>query len=209
MPLPGGAVDGGKLPGTGFGDAFDPGEGFALKTVRTSNRGIGVQIETQGVRELKAVFKQLGREDAPFLKDALRKVGYRLFFATHRAAASAADSFADSVVNEGVKGKGINLRAVVAVTHEGAKPMEFGRVWYYRAYTKRQMKSGIRFRVGDGKGQQARPYLGIIKGTGVALEVKDDAVNLIEKAVEDEFESLCVAYGVSDRGALSALAGVA
>lgn len=209
MPLPGGAVSGG-LPGSGVGAGFDPGEGFALKTVRTSNRGIGVQIETQGVRELKTVFKALGREDARFLRASLATIGTTLLApAVRSAAASAAASFASSVVNEGVKGKGINLRVVVAVTHPGAKPMEFGRTWYYRAYSGRQQKSGIKFQVGDGGGQRARPYLGIMAGTGVAPAIADRALGLIEKAVEDEFESLCVAYGVSDRGALSALAGVA
>lgn len=208
MPLPGGGAGARSLPGSGGlpGMVMDDPR-MSIRTVRTSNKSVAVQIELEGVKELRAIFRKLGMEDAAHLRKALERVGKELLFPAVRAAAgSVSSAFGSSVVNEGVKGKGASLRAVVAVTHPGAKPMEFGRVWYYRGFRGRQMKAtGIRYNVGPGRGQQARPYLGIIKGGGVAVGIGGEAAQIIEDGIEQEFEALCMRMGVSDRGALMAV----
>lgn len=198
MPIPkGGLAPVEQLP------ALDP--GLAYREVRTGGRNsTGIQVEVEGIAELKAIFRELGQTDAPFLKKGLEKIANGLLFPAVRAAASsAAASFGATVKNEGVKGKGLGLRAVVSVGHPGARSMEFGRVWYYRGYRgRRQKASGIRFRVGEGRGQKARPYLGILKGPGIADTIGDAANAILEQAVEAEYERLCVVKGIADRGAV-------
>lgn len=150
-------------------------------------------IEIDGVTNLKRALRVLAEPDAPFLRSALEESGQLLRAA---AARRAPGRIAAAVRFTGVKGKGAGLRATIDVRHPGARSMEFGREMYYRGFTGRQQKAtGRKFRVGPGRGQPARPYLGVIKGNAAIAEVEDRVRQLLAEAFEREWERIAVGGG--------------
>ncbi len=55
---------------------------------------------------------------------------------------------------------------------------------------KGSMKRQWRFRVPEGEGQRARPYLGVIKGDAAIGAVKDEVEDLLTKAIRDEWDRI-------------------
>lgn len=144
-----------------------------------------VGITVTGAKAIQRAFKVLGETDAPFLRHALEQSGGLLTEATHSRAPG---GMAATVAFVGVKGKGAVLRATVVVRHAGAKSMEFGRTWYYEGFTGRKMKAtGQRVKR---KGQQAKPFVGIIPGGHAIGAVEPKARELIEQAISKEWERI-------------------
>lgn len=147
---------------------------------------VKIGIEVSGAKALGRALRLLGETDPPFLREALDEAGHLLEGATRSRAPGGMARTVDFV---GVKGKGATLKATVVVRHAGAKSMEFGRLYYYRGFTGRSQKAtGQRFR--SGKGQKARPFVGIMDSGHAMGAVKDDARRLIETAFEKEWDRI-------------------
>ena len=144
-------------------------------------------IETSGVADVTRAMRILAETDAPFVRAALGKSGELL---RNAAIKHTHPSIASKLEFVGVQGKAGSLRAVVRTKHAGARSREFGRKWYYRGYNGRAMKSGQRFKVAEGRGQKAQPFLGVIKGDKAVADVKPEVERLLTQAFEDEFERI-------------------
>ena len=147
---------------------------------------VKIGLEVKGAKALQRAFKLLGETDAPFLKKALEESGELLEGATRSRAPG---SMAQKVAFTRVSGKGATLRATVVVRHAGAKSMEFGRLYYYRDFQGRAMKAtGQRFR--SGKGQKAKPFVGVISGGQAMAAVEPQVRAKIQAAYEKEWERI-------------------
>lgn len=147
---------------------------------------VKIGIEVKGAKAIGRAFKLLGETDPPFLREALTEGGQLLEGATRSRAPGGMAQKVDFV---GVKGKGAQLKATVVVRHGGAKSMEFGRLYYYRGFRGRAMKStGQRFR--SGRGQKAKPFVGIITGGQALGQVEAKVKDLITTAFEKEWERI-------------------
>ncbi|HXG36523.1 MAG TPA: hypothetical protein VNL15_06115 [Dehalococcoidia bacterium] len=143
-------------------------------------------IQLTGHKRLKKALRVLGEREAPFLKAALEEGGGLLRGA---AAARATGGISSAVQFVGVQGSGGAQKAIIRVKHPGARSMEFGRKMYYRGFRGRQMKAtGQRFRAN--RGQQARPYMGIIKNDAAIGQVGPQVKQGIEQALEREWERI-------------------
>lgn len=159
-------------------------------------------IEVHGTKELRKAFRVLGEKEAPFLRAALDEAGRIL---EGEAAQRAPGGISGGVGFAGVKGVGASVRAVVRVKHPGARSTEFGRVWYYRKAgtgvagignnrpgSKRAKGSikGKSNKVRVGRGQAARPFLGIINGDQAIAASHDRVATLLTDAYVKEWERL-------------------
>lgn len=141
---------------------------MASKTAR-----VGIQVE--GAKQLQKALRVLGEKDAPFLKEALETSGRML---SREAGSRAPGGIGRAVKFTAVRGKPSGLRAIVNVKHPGSRSMEFGRKWYGRP----------RRRVA--RGQQARPYMGIIRGDAAVGATNDEVKRLISDAFDKEWERI-------------------
>jgi hypothetical protein len=89
----------------------------------------GVKLE--GVSTLNKALRVLQEPEAPFLKEALTKSGKLL---QHAAMSRAPGGIAQKVDFVGIRGSGGGIRALIKIDHPGGRSMEFGRIWYYRAW---------------------------------------------------------------------------
>lgn len=146
--------------------------------------GIAIEIDQDSLKRLTKALKVLGEADAPYLREAVSESGQR--FAT-AVRSHAPGSMGGQVVERGVSGSGTGLRYKGVVTHPGARSREFGRGWYYRAYTGRKMKSGTKFK---SAGQQAVPFLGVMKGDAATGEVRPYVVERMLRGIRQTWEGM-------------------
>lgn len=144
-----------------------------------------VRIEITGQRALARAMKAVGDTDAPFLNHALLESADD---AAGETRSRGPGSIGSAVSIVGLRGSGISKRAVVSVKHPGAASMEFGRTLYYAGYTGRKQKSGYKRKVS--KGQQAKPFIGVVKGDAAMGASRDRIVMRIMHAFELEWERL-------------------
>lgn len=158
------------------------------RTVKASP-GAKTGIVVTGIKPLAAALRVLGETEAPHLVEALTEGGQML----HRAARSRARGGIGAQMEAvGVRGKGGAIRYVIRSRHPGARSMEFGRIWFYRGYTGRNVKSGTRFKVGalGSAGQHPRPYLGVVRGDAAIGETSEPIARLLLQAIEAEWERI-------------------
>lgn len=146
-------------------------------------------VELTGVTRLRNALSLLGETDAPYLRTALEWASHRFIAA---AARRAPGSIGRSITLAGVQPSARYVaQAKIVVKHPGAAPMEFGRQYYYRGYKGRAMRAtGYRFRVPPGRGQKARPYLGVVNKDAAIGEVQDDIEKMLMDAIEAEWERI-------------------
>lgn len=149
---------------------------------------LNIEVDQKSLRQLTGALKALGESNAPYLREALDDAGQRFTSEVRRRARG---GIAAKVRGKGVTGKGTALRFRGVVAHPGARSEEFGRVWYWRGYRGRAMSAtGRRFRVGAGKGQKARPYLGVMKGDAAIGATVLFARQRILRGVDDEWSRI-------------------
>lgn len=147
----------------------------------------GIQVEN--LPRFKKAIKLLGDGNAPFLRAALNDAGQ---VADTEVTHFAPGAIASTVVFAGIKGAGANSKAIVAVKHPGARPMEFGRTYYYRGWTgkprgKGYIKgSGQRFKAA--RGQQPRPFIGIKNQDHAVASMAPKVTKLLGDAITQEWE---------------------
>lgn len=162
-----------------------------------------MRIEVEGLREFRAACRQLGETDAPFLRKALIEAGQILTAEARRAlpgqaitAGHRSPAEAFKVRALGVRGKPPNLRFVVSVAHRGVRSYEFGRYLYTReskqrgrihAESRRELRA--QWQAG-GRGQPARPFLGVAGGGGAIAASQDRVEELLGDAIFEEAKRL-------------------
>lgn len=153
-------------------------------------------IEAQGINRLKKMMRVLSEPDAPFIKDALKRVARQVIA---DAQGYAKGHYKGGFVFGGIKRSGANVRALVRNTEAGATSFEFGREVYYRGYTGRKMRSGQRFHSPKG-GQKMEPMLGVIHGDAAIGKNQAFFEQEMQQAVNAEWERLAAGPDVDDGG---------
>lgn len=150
-----------------------------------------VSIQVTGAKALKRALKELGDTEAPFLRQAVDEGGHLLELAVRGMAPGA---MAQTVRFVAVRGSGANVKALVRVTHPGAKAMEFGRHTYYKGFTRPLHKGGMKATGTpfQSRGQKARPFVGVMKLDQAIGSVKDEIQTKIEQAFVKEWERIAV-----------------
>lgn len=115
--------------------------------------GIKLKFEVRGVTKARAGFRALG-DDSVFRDLGKRAGDYfaRVALGNNRL----------SGVHARVQPRKAGSARVVFSGHPAMKSEEFGRVMYYRGYTGRNVRSGVKFR--SSRGYRARPFIGVVKG---------------------------------------------
>lgn len=145
------------------------------------------KVEIEGRKELARALKVLQEKELPFLKPALAESGEIL----SSEGARRAGKIGAAVKFGGVKGNTVGgVKAVVKVDHPAGKSFEFGRQYYYRGYTGGNQKSGTKFKAAGG--MRPRPFLGIKhdQGSGAIAASKDRVVDLLSKAIDQEWNRI-------------------
>jgi len=149
-----------------------------------------VSIQVTGATALKRALKAVGETDAPFLRQAVEEGGRLLEVAVRGMAPGA---MAQTVQFVAVRGSGANVKALVRVTHPGAKAMEFGRHKYYRDFTRPLRKGGMKAtgtQFTASRGQKAKPFVGVRNLDQAIGSVKDEIKDKLSQAVVKEWERL-------------------
>lgn len=150
---------------------------------------IGIQVT--GYKGIKKALQILGETDAPFLREAMEKVGHLAERETRARAPGTMASKTD-FIRVALSRRG-DIRALLAVKHGGAIPMEFGRTRYYRQY-KRGAKGEHYMKAtgykGTYPGQRAKPFVGVVNQDHAIGAVKDDMARLLGEALEKEWERI-------------------
>lgn len=164
-------------------------------------------IVVEGIGPLQRACKLLGETDAPFLREAM--------YDSQELVADAVQARAPGGIKKGVlvravRGKGASLVAPIAIKHPGARSMEFGRVWYYKATDNRRGSIGNnRGGIGPGggskrrkgsikagstkvrrKGQRARPFIGIVNNDAAIAATSDRVREVISAAIVKEWDRI-------------------
>ena len=169
---------------------------------------VKIGLEVTGAKAITRALRFLAEDNAPYLREAMERVGQAYRW---NVAKRAPGSMAQKTQFVGVSGKGARLSAVVKINHPGANPMEFGRLYYYRDYTRaaRAAAAGGVFRTKEGKvskklkaqqvniakgtkfrsspGQKARPMFGIIKQDAAYAATMPTARAVFEEAISKEW----------------------
>lgn len=167
-------------------------------------------VQLEGAGTLQKALRILAEPDAPYLRDGLEKAGHVL---AGEVSSRAPGGIARTVSFVGIRGNAANLRAVISVKHPGARPMEFGRVWYYRKASRKgapegignnragskrgrgSMKKQYRYHVAAGRGQKARPYMGIVDGGGAIAASAERVRKILSDAIEREWDRVTAGGG--------------
>lgn len=151
-----------------------------------------VLVKVQGVKRLDTAFRALGETAAPYLDAALEQSGEDLAAAIRRHAPGSMRNNVDVLRLSGSTPAYRKVR--VAVGHPGAKPMEFGRKFYWTGYVGRKPKTGRKTL--HLPGQRPKPFVGVVKNDGALGEVSDDIQKRLAGAVEAEFARLASDFSI-------------
>lgn len=162
--------------------------------IETSSRGsrgtFGTNIKITGLKAAQDGLRAMNVQSVPIIDEALTDIGNVLAIGMDAVKPHA--SF--KVGKPKILGKPHSRRVSVAIAHPGARSAEFGRKWYWRGYTGRNMKAGYKFQPASG-GQKARPYLGVISGASVAQSIRPFAETKLVDAYIRQFEASHAAAG--------------
>lgn len=167
-------------------------DGYKLVEVRKggTKATFGTNIQITGLKAAQAGLQAMNVQSVPIIDEALTDIGNVLAIGMDAVKPHA--SF--KVGKPRILGKPHARRVSVAIAHPGARSAEFGRTWYWRGYTGRNMKAGYKFQPGSG-GQKARPYLGVISGASVAQSIRPYAEKRLVDAYIRQFEASHAAAG--------------
>lgn len=147
------------------------------------------KLELEGFKEFSKMLRKLGAPEAPFLRKAWEVVGRRF---VREAAGRARGRIGQSIEFRGIAGRRASLKARVRANHPGSSSQEFGRVFYYRGFTRagrgrgQQKRTGTQFR--SSPGQRAKPYMGIKAGGSAIASVGPFAKAELGRAMAKEFK---------------------
>lgn len=164
-----------------------------------NNVKFGIQVE--GLDALKRALKLFDEPNPPFLRAALQEAQ---MIVADAAEARAPGGIKKSLFVRPLRGKGAMTMAPITIKHPGARSMEFGRVWYYKARpgtegkignnrpgSKRQKRSIVAASTKVRRsGQKARPYIGIVNRDQAIGATHDKVQELLRDAVAKEWARL-------------------
>jgi hypothetical protein len=151
-----------------------------------SRNTIRLRFKVEGLGELQRAARAIAEPELPYLREALME--------SASLVADSARGFARGGIASRIGAPKLTRGRVPAsrfeVRHPGSRSMEFGRRYYYRGYRRMggRMEGAQRFRAT--RGQEARPYIGIIHGDAAVGASADRVKRLLAEAVSREWDRL-------------------
>lgn len=167
-----------------------------------NRNNIKLGIEVEGIDKLKRALQLFEEPDPPFLRAALIEAQEIVL---DEARSRAPGGIKKGFLARPLRGKGGLTIAPILVKHPGARSMEFGRKWYYKARAEsegkignnrpgsKRKKRGVRagsVKVKHAPGQKARPYIGIVNRDQAIGATHDEVQKLLVAAVQAEWDRI-------------------
>lgn len=150
-------------------------------------------IVTKGAEGIKLSLKAISDPRLPFLEDTMREAAQIL---AKEIRVRAPGGIKATVKGGYARHKGALLLATASVSHPGGRPMELGRLTYYRGFKGNNRPGSKRARGSMKKGQAFQPshgqkphvYIGIRRGDAAVAAADPQIDELFANAILAEWE---------------------